>query len=161
MPASETADRFFDALSEGVDALLDAAKAGNERTYRLSRSLLDEAERSQREALELGRQFARSPRDLRGFSQTLVEALTRGQGRALDLARFWLEEGMESGREARETLSRLVQANRRAGEAAIQAARGTLSRAAGAVRSAGGDGAGAREPARGRRGGRKTIPTEG
>lgn len=133
---TSTADRIFDALNESYAALLDAIKAGNERGYRVSKALIEEAERGQGEVLELGRKFAQDPADLAGFSTALIEATTKAQGRALELTREWFEELSGASNEARDAVQRVVRANREAGQAAVEVARGLFSRTTEAFQSA-------------------------
>ncbi len=140
MPSTEATDKFFGAISSAHEALLDAVKAGNERGYRVSKSLLDGIQKEQRQVLELSRRVAKSPRDLGGLYGSVVESLTATQGRALELTRQWLDEAADSRHEVRESLRRLVDANRTASQAAVEVARGTFGRAAGAVRQARGGG---------------------
>ena len=102
-----TADRIFDALNESYEALLAAIKAGNERGYRVSKTLIDEAERGQKEVTELGRKFAQDPADLAGFSTSVMEATTKAQSRALDLTRQWFEELSGANSEARDAIQRV------------------------------------------------------
>ena len=140
MPGTESADKFFGAISTAHEALLDAIKAGNERGYRVSKSLLDGVQKEQRQLLELSRRVAKSPRDLGGLYGSVVESLTATQGRTLEMTRQWLDEAADSRQEVRDSLRRLIEANRTAGEAALEVARGTFGRAAGAVRQARGGG---------------------
>ena len=124
MAQTQTAiDKYFDALTESYDAILEAIKLGNERGYRVSNNLLAEAQRGQREAVELGKKFAADPTDIGGFYRAAMESTTKAQGRALELARQMFDELSESRSEARETLEKVVKAQRAAGEAAIEAAR--------------------------------------
>src|SRR6266480_5250271 len=74
MPRTENVDKFFTAVNEAYDALLDAAKAANDRGYRVSRQLIDEVERGQREAIDLTRRIASSPRDVSGFYTAAVRS---------------------------------------------------------------------------------------
>lgn len=137
MPATtSTSDKIFDALNESYRAMLDAIKAGNERGYRVSQTLIEEAERGQREVLELGRRFAQDPADLAGFSTALMEATTKAQNRALELTRQWFDELSGASTEAREAMQRMVRANQEAGQAAVEVARGLFSRAAEAFQGA-------------------------
>jgi hypothetical protein len=131
-----TADRIFDALNESYEALLAAIKAGNERGYRVSKTLIDEAERGQKEVTELGRKFAQDPADLAGFSTSVMEATTKAQSRALDLTRQWFEELSGANSEARDAIQRVVRANREAGQAAVEVARGVFSRSTEAFQGA-------------------------
>jgi len=154
--ATSTADRIFDALNESYEALLEAIKAGNERGYRVSKNLIEETERGQREVLELGRKFAGDPADLAGFSTAVMEATTKAQSRALDLTRQWFEEFSGAGTEAREAIQRVARANREAGQAAVEVARGMFSRTTEAFQSAVGRAASAATAATGPTDGRST-----
>lgn len=134
MPTSETAQKFFDALSESYAAMLDAIKAANERGHRVSSTLIEEASKGQREAIDLAKKWAQAPTDLPGFYGSVVEATTKAQGRALELAREWFEELGEVGEDTREAIRRIVSANRAAAEAAVEAARSGFSTATSGVR---------------------------
>jgi hypothetical protein len=122
-------NKFFDAVNEAYDALLDATKSANERGYRVSRRLIDEVERGQREALDLTRRLALAPRDIGGFSTAAVRSVTDAQGRVLDLTRQLLDEVTDTQREGRDTLRKVIEANRTAGQAAIEATRDAVTRA--------------------------------
>jgi len=130
MPQTQTVDKFFDAVTEAYDALLDAAKSANDRGYRVSRRLIDEIERGQRDAVDLTRRIAVAPQDIAGSFTTAVRSLTDSQGRVLDLTRQLLDEATDSGREGRDTMRKVIEANRSAGQAAIEATRETLTRGA-------------------------------
>jgi len=130
MPKTETVDKFFDAVTEGYDALLDAAKSANDRGYRVSRRLIDEIERGQRDAVDLTRRVAVAPADIAGSFTSAVRSLTDSQGRVLDLTRQLLDEATDSGREGRDTMRKVIEANRSAGQAAIEATRETFNRGA-------------------------------
>jgi hypothetical protein len=128
MATNETAiDKYFEALTVSYDAIIEGIKASNERGYRFSTNLLAEAQRGQREAVELGKQFAADPTDIGGFYRAAMESTTKAQGRALELARQMFDELSESRGEARETIEKVVKAQRAAGEAAIEAARDVAS----------------------------------
>jgi hypothetical protein len=128
MPKTETVDKFFGAVNEAYDALLDAVKSANDRGYRVSRKLIDEVERGQREALDLTRKVATSPRDVSGFYASAVRNVTDAQGRTLELTRQFLDEIVDSQREGRDTVRKVVEANRKAGQAAIEATRDAVTR---------------------------------
>lgn len=134
--ADERTERFLNSLNQGYDALLDAVRAGNERTYRVSKTLIDESQKGQRELIELGRRWAEAPTDILGFSTALVESMTRGQGRLLDLTRTWFEELAEIQNETRDVIQRVTSANRAAVEVAVEAGRSVFSRASEGVRQA-------------------------
>jgi hypothetical protein len=133
MPSEENIDRFFGAVTDAYDALLDSVKSANERGYRVSRRLIEEVERGQRDAIDLTKRLAVAPRDVTGFYSTTVRSLTDAQSRLLDLTRQFLDDLTESQREGRDTLRKVIEANRTAGQAAIDATRQVLSRAGGAV----------------------------
>jgi len=135
MPKTETVDKFFTAVNEAYDALLDAAKSANDRGYRVSRQLIDEVERGQREAIDLTRRIAGSPRDVSGFYSAAVRSVTDAQGRVLDLTRQLLDELSDSQREGREVVRRVIDANRSAGQAAIEATRDTVGQAGSVVQN--------------------------
>lgn len=128
MPKTETVDKFFNAVNEAYDALLDAAKSANDRGYRVSRQLIDELERGQREAMDLTRRLASTPRDVSGFYSAAVRSVTDAQGRALDLTRQLLDEVSDSQREGRDVVRRVIEANRGAGQAAVAATRDAVTR---------------------------------
>jgi hypothetical protein len=133
MPKVETVDKFFNSVNDAYDALLDAAKSANDRGYRISRRLFDEIERGQREAVDMTRRIAVAPRDVAGFYASAVRTVTDSQGRVLDLTRQLLDEAADSGREGRDTMRKVIEANRQAGQAAIEATRDSFTRAGAAV----------------------------
>ncbi len=135
MTRSTAADRYFEALTESYDAIIDALKAGNERGLRISNRVLTEAQSGQREAIELGRKFAEDPTDIGGFYRAVMETTTKAQGRTLELARQLFDELSESRTEARDVIEKVVKAQRTAGEAAVEAAREAASVTAERVRT--------------------------
>lgn len=132
---TSAADKYFEALTESYDAIIDAIKAGNERGFRVSNNLLTEAQKGQREAIELGKKFADDPTDVGGFYRALMESTTKAQGRTLELARQMFDELSESRTEARGVIEKVVKAQRVAGEAAVEAARDVASTTADRVRT--------------------------
>ena len=136
MPKPETVDKFFGAVTESYDALLDVVKAANDRGHRVSRRLIDEVEKGQLETIDLARRFATAPRDVSGAYSSAVRSLTDAQGRALSLTRQLIDELTDTQQEARDAVSRVIEANRAAGQAAIEAAREAVGRAGQAVRPA-------------------------
>jgi len=135
MAKNTAADKYFEALTESYDAIIEAIKAGNERGFRVSNNLLAEAQRGQREAVELGRTFAADPTDVGGFYRTMMESTTKAQGRALELARQMFDELSESRTEGREVIEKVIKAQRAAGEAAVEATRDLVSTTAERVRT--------------------------
>ena len=129
MPQPSSIDKFFGAVDDAYDVVLDTLKAGVGRGYRVSKEVIDQAQTGQREAVELAATIAKSPTDLAASSGAVVKTLTNTQGRALGLSRQWLDEAMDAQQEGREALRRLIDANRQAGEAVIQSSRGLAGRA--------------------------------
>jgi len=114
MTRSTAADRYFEALTESYDAVIEALKAGNERGLRISNNALTEAQKGQREAIELGRKFAEDPTDIGGLYRAVMESTTKAQGRTLELARQLFDELSESRTEARNVIEKVVKAQRTA-----------------------------------------------
>ena len=102
MPKTDTVDKFFNAVNEGVRRHVGRGEVC--QRPRLSRlaTAIDEAERGQREAIDLTRRVAASPRDVSGFYSATVRSVTDAQGRVLDLTRQLLDELSDSQREGRE-----------------------------------------------------------
>lgn len=139
MPKEDTVDKFFGAVTEAYDALLDSVKSANDRGYRVSRRLIDDVERGQREFLDLARNVAVAPRDVSGLYSASIRSLTSAQGRLLTLTREFVDELSEGQREGRDTLRRVIEANRTAGKAAIEVARDVADRASTRVQSVRGE----------------------
>ena len=132
--AQTSTDRFFAALNHGYDAVLDVVEKGNQRGYRLSRTLLRQARRGEREAVRVARTWLEDPTDVLGFAEVLLDAQTQAQTRGLELSREWLGEAGDTGREVRDSTRRLIRANRQAGEAVVDGARDATKRTADWVR---------------------------
>ena len=149
MAGDDATTKFFEAVNEGSDALIDAVRAVNDRSHRLTTAVLQEAQEGQREMVELAKRWGSSPFDLLGLYGSLVENTTKTQGRMLDVMRQWFGEMADVQKETRETLQRLVKANRHAGEATIELARGVFTRTSDVMSTAtNGDGRRARETAK-------------
>jgi hypothetical protein len=129
MPQTSSIDKFFNAVDDAYDVILDTMKAGTDRGHRVSKGLIEQAEKGQREALELAHTVAKSPTDLGKASGAVVETLTKTQGRVLETSRQWLDEALDSQQEGRDALRRWIEANREAGEAVIETSRGLFGRA--------------------------------
>lgn len=129
MPQQDTIDKFFGAVDDAYDVILDTIKAGSDRGYRISKGLIEQAERGQREALDLAHTIVRSPTDLGKASSAVVETFSNTQGRILETSRQWLDEALDTQQEGREALRRLIDANRQAGEAVVEASRTAFGRA--------------------------------
>ena len=136
MAANEATAKLFDAMNESSDALVDAVRAANDRGHRFSTALIEQAQESQREAVELTRKWIDAPLDFLGLLTSITETTTKAQGRALDATRQWFGEMAEAQQESRDVIQRMVNANRAAGEATVELTRGIFSRANEAVQSA-------------------------
>jgi hypothetical protein len=136
MAGNEATSTFFEALNESYDAFIDGVRRANDRGHRFSTALIEDAQRGQREAAELARQWLDAPMDLQGIASRAVDTASKAQGRTLDAARQFLSEMSEAQTEAREVLERIARANRSAGEAAVDVARGAFNRAGETVQSA-------------------------
>ena len=121
---TKTIDQVFSALNESSAAVLEAVKAGNERTYRVSKAYLDEAEKGAQGMLELGKRLAEAPTDLAGFSALAFAKAGDAQRSVQALARQTFDEIVAAGREARDTVQKIVGANRELSQAYASAIRG-------------------------------------
>jgi hypothetical protein len=144
MAGNDAATKFFEAINETSDAVIDAVRAANDRGHRVSAAFIEQAQENQREAVELAKKFIAAPLDIPGFYSSLVENATKAQGRALDATRQWFGELAEAQKESREIVQRVVKANRTAGEATIDTARGLFNRATETIQSNTGNGDGRR-----------------
>lgn len=135
MPATDATTKFFDALNENYDAFIDAIRAANDRGHRVSTAFIEDAQRNQRETVELAAKWAKAPLDFAGISSSAMEMTTKAQGRSLDAARLWFGEMAGAQTESRELFQRVVNANRSAGDAAVGMARGFVTRAGESVQS--------------------------
>jgi sugar phosphate isomerase/epimerase len=129
MPQPSSIDKFFGAVDDAYDIILDTLKAGVDRRYRVSKGLIDQAQAGQQEAVELAATIAQSPTSLASASGAVVQTLTGTQGRVLELSRQWLDEAMDARQEGREALRRMIDANRQAGQAVVESSRGLAGRA--------------------------------
>ncbi len=123
MPATDSATRYVDALSETYDVLLDAARAAGEARQRIAQRLFDEAEKAQQRTIALVRRVAENPVDFAGNGTALIEAAADAQAQALGLTRAWLEATPETGEQARTRLERFTRANQELVRAAVAASR--------------------------------------
>jgi hypothetical protein len=131
-----SANRVYDSLNDGYDAIIDAVRAANDRGHRVSTALIEDAQRSQREAVDLVKRWADAPLDILGLYSAFVENTTKAQSRALEATREWFGELANAQQESRQVIQRIATANRAAGEAAMDAARGAFSRAGEVVQNA-------------------------
>ena len=133
MAGNDAAQKFFEAMNESSDALIDAVRAANDRGHRLQTAMIEQAQESQREAAEFVRKWASSPFDVGGLFSSIVESTTKTQGRSLEAARQWFSEMGDVQKEGRDVFQKVSEANRKAGEAGVELARSMFSRAGEAV----------------------------
>ena len=136
MANEDAASKYYEALNETSDAVIDAIRAANDRGHRFTTALIEQAQESQREAVEVTRKWAESPFDLIGLLSSLTESTTKAQGRALDTTRQLFGELSDVQKETRDVVQKVINANRTAGEASVELARGAFSRATSAVQPA-------------------------
>jgi len=129
MAQQSSVDKFFDAVDNAYDVVLDTLKAGVDRGYRVSKGLIEQAQTGQHEALELAQSVAKAPTNVGVATGAVVQTLTKTQARVLETSRQWLDEALDSQQEGREAIRRLIDANRQAGEAVIESSRGLFGRA--------------------------------
>ena len=72
-------DKYFEALTESYDAIIEAVKAGNERGYRVSNNLIAEAQKGQKDALELARQMFDELSESRTETREVIEKVIKAQ----------------------------------------------------------------------------------
>lgn len=123
MAANEQVQKYYDALIASYDILLNAVEKANERGLKISRQLAADVVKGQREALELGKKLAAEPTDIGQFYTAVLEATTAAQGRALAFTQAAYQEALGAGNDSRETIQKLVEANRTTAQAAMQVAR--------------------------------------
>lgn len=141
MAGNDAATKFFEAVNDTSDAVIDAVRAANDRGHRISAAFIEGAQENQREAVDLAKRFIAAPLDVSGFYSSLVENTTKAQGRALEATRQWFGEMAEAQKETREIFQRVIKANRAANDATIETARGMFNKASETVQSSANGGA--------------------
>ncbi len=136
MATNESTVKLFDAVNETSDALIDATRAANDRGHRFTTSAIEQAQDSQRDAVELTRKWLDAPLDFLGLLGLLTESTTKAQGRALEATRQFFSEMGDAQKETRDMVQRMVNANRSASEASVELTRNIFTRANDAVQSA-------------------------
>ena len=132
----DAASKYYEALNETSDAVIDAIRAANDRGHRFTTALIEQAQESQREAVEITRKWAESPFDFISLLSSVTETTTKAQGRALDATRQFFGEVSDVQKETRNVVQKVINANRTAGEASVEMARGAFSKATTAVQTA-------------------------
>jgi hypothetical protein len=137
----ERIDRLIDSVNSTSDAFLDAMRSGNERAYRFSKIVIEEAGRTQREQADLAKQFLEAPLDPIGLTRSTMDTVVRRQRRRLELGRTLVSDLTEMRDETRDVVQRVVEANREAVGVGVAAGRDvvreTAARASDAAAQAG------------------------
>ena len=123
MATSEPVQKYYDALIASYDILTDAVAKANERGLKVTQQFATDVAKGQREALELGKKLAAEPTDLGQYYTAVLEATTAAQGRALAFTQVAYQEALSAGGDARETVEKLVAANKETAQAAVEVAR--------------------------------------
>lgn len=124
MAATAYAQKYYDALIANYDILIEAMKKATERGLKVSAQLAEDIAKGQRDALELGRKLAtEQPADMAQLYGALMEATTAAQGRALAFTQVAYAEALGAGTDTRETVQKLVEANKDTAKAAVDLAR--------------------------------------
>jgi len=122
-------NRLMSTMNESSDAVLEMADMGNERAYKWGKIVLEEARRTQREQADLTRTWLEAPVDAIGFTKAAIDTWTRRQRRRFELGRQVISEMAGVGSETRDTLQRVVEANREAMQVGIEVGRNAASQA--------------------------------
>lgn len=122
MAINDQVQKYYDALIETYDVLVDAIEKSNERGIKMSKQFATDVIKGQREALELGRKLAAEPTDFGQFYSTVLEATTAAQGRALAFTQAAYQEAIGASTDTREAIQKLVEVNREASSAAVKVA---------------------------------------
>lgn len=133
---TNSTDKIYEALTAGSAAVMGRLKSGNERAFRIANTLLEEAERGQKEIFRLGRSFVQSPTDVAGHSQGLLEKSAEAQERSFELTRQLVDELATASRETREATRKVAQASLEGSRAALDAFRGVFTWTRGAIEAA-------------------------
>ena len=115
--------KYFDALLESYDILAKALEQANERGIKVSKQLMADASKRQREAIELARKVAAEPTNYAASYSAVMEATVAAQSQALEVTQVAYKEAVAAGAEAREVFEALMQASRNAAEAAMELSR--------------------------------------
>lgn len=115
--------RYFEAMIENQRVLNDAIECARQRSVRMSEQIAKQMAEGRIEALELARQLADDPAAISENWQTLMEASSNAQSRAIDFLKDLYREQAEGGDELRKTVSTLTENSREAATAAMELTR--------------------------------------
>jgi hypothetical protein len=138
--ARTTRDKFLDAVNESYSALLSVIDATEMRGHKVSRTVIAEARKGEREVADLTRKLVDEPASFFDNMEAVIEAQANAQRRALELARESLGGAEEYRHDVRQALARVIAANREATQAMAvamrQATRGAYTQTATRMRGA-------------------------
>jgi hypothetical protein len=120
MASNDYVQKYFDNLLASYDLLVEAVEKANDRGIKVTKQFATDVAKGQREAIELGKKLAAEPSDIGQFYTAVLEATTAAQGRALAYTQVAYAEAMAAGSEARETVEKLVSANKEASQAGVE-----------------------------------------
>ncbi len=132
----ERINRLFETVNESQDAFLDMVRSNNERAYRFSKIVIEEAARTQQEQTDLAKQWMEAPIDTIGLTKSALETWTRRQRRRFELSRTFIDEMAEVRDETRGVVQRVASASRDAVSVGAEAGREAAARAGEAGRQA-------------------------
>ena len=132
----ERINRLFETVNESQDAFLDVVRSNNERAYRFSKIVIEEAARTQQEQTDLAKQWMEAPIDTIGLTKSALETWTRRQRRRFELSRTFIDEMAEVRDETRGVVQRVASASRDAVSVGAEAGREAAARAGEAGRQA-------------------------
>jgi hypothetical protein len=122
-------NKFLEAIDASYGALVTAIEATEARGDGVSKILLAEARKGEKEFSALVRGWVDAPTNVYENLEAMVDAQARVQRRALALARESLEGAGAYQLEVRGALRQMIKANRAAGEMILEALAVTASRA--------------------------------
>jgi hypothetical protein len=116
-------DKFLEELDSGYGALMSVIEATEARGDRVSRKLLAEARKAEKELLALTKGWVDAPGNLFENLEAMIDAQARAQKRTLALARETLDGAGAYRSEVRAALRQMIKANRAAGDVTLGALR--------------------------------------
>ena len=115
--------QFVDSMVEVYEAMLSALEATEARGHKVSRALLTEARRGEKEVETLARKWAEHPAMIADNISAAIDAQANAERRALELARESLGAAQEYREEVQKSLAKVIAANQEAASALRRAAR--------------------------------------
>ena len=117
-----TTQKYYDALLASYDVMVEAISKAGDRGLTVSKQLANDIVKGQRDVIELGKKLS-DPSDASQVYSIMIEATTAAQGRALAFTQVAYQAALSGGTEARETIQKLVEANKEATQAAVELAK--------------------------------------